>query len=110
MFKRGVTLVLFFLLVAGALLVGPVPARSAGGARALRTKVQPQYPDMARRAHLEGVVKIELLVAPNGIVRKAKVVGGNPVLADAALDAVRQWRYEPGPAETTELVELHFSL
>ena len=109
MFRRCVTLLLFSLLVVGVSLVGPVPARSAG-ARVLRTKVQPLYPDMARRAHLEGVVKIELQVAPNGTVRKATVVGGNPVLADAALDAVRQWRYEPAPAETTELVELHFSL
>ena len=88
----------------------PLPLRAAGGARLLRTKVQPGYPDLARRAHLEGVVRLELVVAPNGTVRKATVLGGNPLLAEAAVEAVKQWRYEAAPAETTEQVELHFSL
>lgn len=76
----------------------------------MRAKVQPEYPDVARRSHLEGMVRLELQVAPNGTVRKATVLGGNPMLAEAALRAVQKWRYEPAPTETTELVELHFNL
>jgi protein TonB len=110
MFKRYLSLSLFLLMVAGVSLLQPLPAYSAGGARVVRTKVQPVYPEAARRAHLEGVVKLELQVAPNGAIRKATVTGGNPLLAEAALDAVRQWRYDPAPAETTEVVELHFNL
>ncbi len=110
MFRRYLNFVLFFALIAGFCLVRPLPARSAGGARAVRTRVQPVYPEMARRSHLEGVVKLELQVAANGVVRKVTVTGGNPLLAQAALEAVQQWRYEAAPAETTELVELHFHL
>ena len=110
MLKRCLHLFLLLSLVAGASLLQPLPVRAAGGARLVRTKVQPNYPEIARRAHLEGVVKLELVVAPNGAVRKATVLGGNPLLAESALDAVRQWRYEAASAETTELVELHFNL
>ena len=110
MFRRCWILSLFLVLVAGATLLQPLPAGAAGNARLIHTKVQPVYPDLARRSHLEGVVKLEVVVAANGSVRKVTVLGGNPLLAEAALDAVKQWRYEAAPAETTELVELHFNL
>jgi protein TonB len=109
MFKRCLSLVLFLVLVASVSLLQPLPARSAGGARAVRTKVQPVYPEMARRSHIEGTVRIQVLVAPNGTVRKATVIGGNPLLAEAAVEAIQQWRYEPAPGETTEVVLLQFS-
>ena len=109
MFKRGLNLVLFLVLVLGVGLLQPLPIRAAGGARAVRTKVQPVYPDMARRSHIEGTVRIQVLVAPNGTVRKATVLGGNPLLAEAAVEAIQQWRYEPAPSETTEVVQMQFT-
>ena len=63
--------------------------------RRAKTKVQPLYPDLARKMNITGTVKVEVVVAPNGSVKEAKVVGGHPVLANAALDAVRKWRFEP---------------
>jgi TonB family protein len=59
--------------------------------------------------NIKGSVKVDLTVAPNGSVKKTRVIGGNPVLVTVALDAVRQWKFEPGPEDTTEMVELRFS-
>jgi TonB family protein len=76
--------------------------------RRAKTRVEPEYPDLARKMNLTGTVKVEVVVAPNGTVKEAKVVGGHPVLAGAALDAVRKWRFEPAPVESTGVVEFKF--
>jgi TonB family protein len=57
--------------------------------------VQPRYPDMYRVAHIEGVVHIECVIAPDGHVRDARAIDGNAVFVASALDAVRQWVYTP---------------
>jgi TonB family protein len=76
--------------------------------RRAKIKVQPEYPELARKMELAGVVKIEVTVAPNGTVKSARVVGGHPVLAGAALDAARKWRFEPAPAESSGVIEFKF--
>jgi TonB family protein len=76
--------------------------------RRARTRVEPEYPDLARKMNLTGTVKVEVVVAPNGTVKTAKVVGGHPVLAGAALDAARKWRFEPAAVETSGVVEFKF--
>jgi TonB family protein len=58
--------------------------------------------------NITGTVKIQVVVAPNGTVKDAKVLGGHPVLAGAALDAVRKWRFEPAAVESSGVVELKF--
>ena len=76
--------------------------------RRARTKVQPAYPELARKMSLAGAVKIEVVVAPNGTVKDARVVGGHPVLANAALDAAKKWRFEPASAESTGIIDFKF--
>lgn len=76
--------------------------------RRAKTKVQPVYPELARKMNLTGTVKVEVVVAANGTVRDAKVVGGHPVLATAALDAARKWRFEPATVETSGVVDFKF--
>jgi TonB family protein len=76
--------------------------------RRAKTRVQPVYPDLARKMNLSGTVKIQVVVAPNGTVKDAKVVGGHPVLAGAALDAVRKWRFEPAAVESSGVVDIKF--
>jgi TonB family protein len=76
--------------------------------RKVQTKIRPEYPDVARRMKLGGVVKMQLMVAPNGTVKDVKLVGGHPLLAHAAIDAVRRWHYEARPQTTTENVEFRF--
>jgi TonB family protein len=57
---------------------------------------------------LSGTVKIEVVVAPNGTVTDARVVGGHPVLASAALDAAKKWRFEPASVESTGVIDFKF--
>ncbi len=76
--------------------------------RRAKSRVQPVYPELARKMNITGSVKIEVVVAPNGTVKDAKIVGGHPVLANAALDAVRKWRFEPATVETSGVVDIKF--
>jgi len=70
--------------------------------------VQPVYPELARKMNITGTVKVEVVVAPNGSVKDAKVVGGHPVLAGAALEAVKKWKFEPAAVESTGIVDFKF--
>jgi TonB family protein len=71
----------------------PVSQGTSGGV--LVYKVQPVYPAEARRMHVQGNVVIDATVTAEGRVDEAKLVSGDPMLATAALDAVRRWRYTP---------------
>ncbi|HMK23265.1 MAG TPA: energy transducer TonB, partial [Terriglobales bacterium] len=61
----------------------------------LDQRVEPEYPDAARRAHIQGSVILETLIGANGKVQETTPVSGPPQLADAAAAAVRQWKYKP---------------
>ncbi len=76
--------------------------------RRAKTKVQPAYPELARKMQISGTVKIEVTVAPNGSVKEARVVGGHPVLANAALDAAKKWRFEPAANESSGIIDFKF--
>jgi TonB family protein len=76
--------------------------------RKVSSRVAPIYPELAKRMRLQGVVKVEAVVRPNGTVKSTRVLGGNPVLVESAIDAVNKWKFEPGPEETTEIVQLTF--
>jgi len=58
-------------------------------------RVEPQYPPDARERHIQGSVTLDVQIAGEGVVRTVAVVEGDPVLAEAAIEAVRQWRYRP---------------
>jgi len=83
------------------------PAAEAG-ARKVRTKVAPDYPALARQINVTGKVKLEVTIAADGHVTSTRTVGGSPLLVGAATEAAKKWRYEPGPKETTEIVEFNF--
>jgi TonB family protein len=78
--------------------------------RAIAVRVPPVYPPLAQNMALHGVVKIEAIVASDGSVKAVVVKGGHPVLAQAAANAVRQWKWEPAAREIHEAVEVKFSL
>jgi TonB family protein len=105
--KRLVAVGLMLISVSGA-AVGPSAVGQEASGRKVKSRLTPVYPELARRMKIAGVVKVQVVVAPNGIVKDAKVMGGHPVLATAALDAVRKWRFEVRPEETTENLEFHF--
>ncbi len=84
------------LVVLAMALMRPAQAED----RKIKTQVEPVYPELAKSMHLTGTVRVEVTVNEQGTVKDTKVVGGNPVLADAAVKAVQKWKFEPGPEET----------
>ena len=77
-------------------------------ARKVITQPPPVYPHMARQYFLTGTVKIHVVIAPDGQIKEAKVVGGNPVFIEATLEALKKWKYAPASAETTADLEFTF--
>jgi TonB family protein len=84
-------------------------AASEAAKRKVRSKVEPHYPPLAMEMNVAGKVKIEATVAADGHVLNTRVIGGSPLLVNAALDALKKWRFEPTPKDTTETVEFAFS-
>lgn len=110
--KAFVGLGLMAMLGGTAMVAPKVLAQSASAdsaARKVRVRVTPEYPDLARQMNVTGKVKIEAKIAPDGHVTDTRVVGGSPLLVNAALDALKKWRFEPAPKETTEVVEFTFN-
>ena len=78
-------------------------------------KVQPEYSAEAREKRIEGTVKLQVIVGKDGSVTVQNVVEGDPLLSPAAIEAVRQWRYEPWqlngqPVEMQTTIDVVFSL
>jgi TonB family protein len=76
--------------------------------RKVRSKVVPDYPPLAKQMNVTGKVKIETTIAADGHVVSTKVIGGSPLLVNAALDALKKWRFEPSAKDTTETIEFEF--
>ena len=79
-----------------------------GGSRAIMFRVTPEYPRLAAAVKIIGTVQLQALVRADGTVKQVRVVGGHPVLAEAASTAVMKWRFEPQARETTESVRISF--
>jgi TonB family protein len=95
-------------LVLAVLLI--VPAFSHGeDTRKLKNGVPPEYPELARRLNIRGIARVQVTVAPDGTVKDAKDLGGNPVLVDALIRAVKKWRYEPADRSSSIEVKFEFS-
>lgn len=77
--------------------------------RKIKTKVLPEYPELARRLNLRGMARVQVTVAPEGAVKDVKELGGNPVLLDALVRAVKKWRYEPAGKESLVEVKYDFN-
>ena len=74
---------------------GPVPVSSLLKAPVKIRDVSPVYSPLAIASHVEGVVVIEAVIGPTGNIVEARVLRSKPLLDEAALAAVRQWRYTP---------------
>jgi periplasmic protein TonB len=78
-------------------------------------RVQPNYPSLARQARVQGAVELRAIISKSGTIEKLVVVRGHPMLAAAAVDAVRQWRYRPyllnsEPVEVETEITVNFFL
>ncbi len=103
--------------------VAPPPPRQqsrirvGGNVTAARVlnRVNPVYPPLARQTRISGTVRLHAIIAKDGTVQQLEVMSGHPLLVQAALDAVRQWRYQPTllngePVEVDTTVDVIFSL
>ena len=107
--RRRVTMALTALLTVvlasnSWLALGQQPAIT----RKVKTKVAPAYPETAQRMRLGGTVKLIVVVGTNGSVKSCTVLGGHPLLVAAAQDAVKSWKFEPGPEESSGVIEFTF--
>jgi len=98
---RAAALLLFFCMT--------LPAH-AGGDRAIKSRVAPSYPEIAKRMKISGVVKMEATVDADGKVTAVKTLEGNRMLAPAAEDAVHKWRFAAGDGVETVPVEVNFAI
>jgi len=78
-------------------------------------EVQPDYPVLARDARIGGTVRLSAVIGANGKVQDLRLLSGQPLLVQAAMDAVRQWVYQPtylngSPVEVATEVDVRFRL
>jgi TonB family protein len=99
--------VLFSYCIAPAEMAQSQQSSIEAGRKLVR-RVDPRYPEMAKRMNLTGTVKVFAVVAPDGGVKSVEPVGGSPLLVQAAEEAIKQWKFAQASAESKELVELHF--
>ena len=107
MFSRSFRLFLlagFFSLI----FVPTTFSQDAAPPRKIRVSVKPDYSPLAKQLKLSGNVRVEVQIAPDGKVKKARVLGGHPVLALEAEKAALLTEFEPGPKESTQIIEFHF--
>src|SRR5215470_15750215 len=93
------------------------PIRVGGNVQAARivNRVQPVYPPLARQTRISGTVRLHAIISKDGTIQQLEVISGHPLLQQAALDAVRQWRYQPTllngePVEVDTTIDVIFSL
>src|SRR5215469_8646657 len=100
------------LVGAVVLLWGSVGLAQSGSTdeskRKVKSKVLPAYPDLAKRMNVTGKVKIEVVISPDGRIKSTRIVGGHPLLTQACQDVLKDWRFVPGPEETTQVIEFEF--
>jgi TonB family protein len=76
--------------------------------RRLVTRVEPEYPETLQRLYIGGIVRLGLTISPKGTVENATLLGGNPILGQAAMLAVKKWKYAPASSRTATQVRINF--
>jgi TonB family protein len=94
-------------LLAMALGLGVANLQAQDGRKAVSNPV-PAYPDIARRMHLSGVVKVQVVIGADGRIKEKNFIGGHPVLVNAVEETLKNWKYAPASGETTTQLEFNF--
>jgi TonB family protein len=85
-----------------------VVSENSRSGRTLLTQVDPEYPETLRQLRIGGIVRLKIIISPQGSVEAVALLGGNPILSEAATKAVRHWIYAAGPARSTLIVTIPF--
>ena len=94
-------------LLAMTLGLGVGNLQAQEGRKVLSNPV-PVYPEVARRLHLTGVVKVQVVIGADGRIKDKNVIGGHPILVSAVEDTLKNWKYAPASGETTTQLEFNF--
>ena len=105
---RKVAILLSIILVSLSQLQSQSAPAASSSARKITERVAPAYPELAKRMGIQGTVRVEVVVKPNGTVKSTRLLGGSPVLVDAAVDAVKKWKFQTAQNESTEVVQVAF--
>ena len=78
-------------------------------------KIQPAYPPLARQARIQGAVLLQAEISKDGSIQNLRLISGHPMLAPAAIEAVKQWKYKPyflngEPVEVETQITVNFTL
>ena len=89
-----------------------IPGRHPG---LLIREIQPDYPPLARQARIQGSVLLQAKISKDGSIQNLRLISGHPMLAPAAIEAVKQWRYKPyilngEPVEVETQITVNFTL
>ncbi len=105
-------MLLLLSIAAVCLLATTRPATSENteqsSERKLVSRVEPEYPETLRRLYIGGVVKVDVVVSAAGSVESTQLMGGNPILGQAAMKAIKQWKYAPAGAKSRFTVKFEF--
>ena len=98
------------LFVAISIVTGSLNAQGeeGGSERSLTTRIEPEYPDTLQRLYIGGIVRLELTITPKGRVENVILLGGNPILGQSAMSAVKKWRYAPANSRSVVQVKIRF--
>ena len=94
------------LAIAMSLTAANVPAQETN--RRVISNPTPAYPELARKVHVAGVVKVQVVIAADGKIKDVKVIGGHPLLVDSVQETLKNWKYAPGASETTTTLAFNF--
>jgi TonB family protein len=106
---RAITAACVKAAAIAVLLALTLPAR-ASDERAVKVRVAPVYPELAKRMKITGEVKVEATVDPDGKVTDVKAISGSKTLSPAAEEAVRKWRFVSGTDVSHVDVSVNFEM
>jgi len=76
--------------------------------RKIVTRIEPEYPETLKRLYIGGVVRVEVVVSSAGTVESTQLIGGNPILGQSAMKAIKAWKFAPAKGKSSFVVPLTF--
>jgi len=92
-----------------AVIAPSLNAQTETPERKILYRIEPEYPPELKRVGIGGYVRVDATVSASGAVEAATVLGGNPILGEAAVKAIKKWKYEPTNSRTKAKLVFHFS-
>jgi protein TonB len=98
-FTKAAGFLFLAFFAAGSAMAQELHVSQSDAVKAAKDKVQPDYPAMAKQLHLEGAVQVQAHISESGAVDEVKPLTGNAVLMNAAVAALKKWKFTPFTAD-----------